>query len=252
MVNVRDDLTGKIFGRLRVLEQAEDKIRKDGRKRAQWLCKCNCGNNNLITVVGERLIAGKTKSCGCLQKETRIKNGKNPNSHKRTKRGNKYDISGEFGIGWSSNTNKEFYFDLEDYNKIKNYTWEEDFNGYIVDADSKTFMHRIIMNCPNDLTVDHIYHNKNDNRKCKLRICSQSNNNMNRSKQSNNTSGAIGVYFHKPSNSWCAYIKINNKQYRKYFQDKESAIICRKNMEEEYFKEYAYKGDEACLDEKIG
>ena len=87
MVNVRDDLTGKIFGRLRVLEQAEDKIRKDGRKRAQWLCKCSCGNNNLITVVGERLIAGKTKSCGCLQKETRIKNGKNPNSHKRTKRG---------------------------------------------------------------------------------------------------------------------------------------------------------------------
>lgn len=252
MIKVKNDLTDRKFGRLTVITQTEDKIDKNGRKRARWLCECDCGNPEFVTVIGEHLISGHTKSCGCLQKEARIQNGKNPNSHKREKLCNQYDILGEFGIGWTSNTNKKFYFDIEDYNKIKTYTWEEDSNGYIVDANNKVFMHRIVMNCPNNLTVDHIYHNKNDNRKCKLRICTQSNNNMNRSKQSNNTSGHIGVYFHKPSNSWCAYIKINNKQYRKYFQDKESAILCRKNMEEKYFNEYAYKGDEICLNEQIG
>lgn len=251
MIKVKKDLTGKIFGRLTVISQTEDKVDKNGKKRAMWLCKCSCGNPDLIKVVGEKLTGGKTKSCGCLQKETRIKNGKNPNSHIRQKVGNKYDLSGEYGVGWTSNTNKEFYFDLEDYNKISLYTWLEDANGYIVDADSKIFIHRVIMDCPDNLTVDHIYHHKNDNRKSKIRICTQSNNNMNRSKQTNNTSGVIGVYFHKPSNSWCAYIKINGKQYRKYFQDKKSAILFRKKMEEEYFKEYAYKGDEICLNEQV-
>ena len=40
---------------------------------------------------------------------------------------NKYDLSGEYGIGYDSNGQK-FYFDLEDYDKIKNYCWYEDCN----------------------------------------------------------------------------------------------------------------------------
>ena len=33
------------------------------------------------------------------------------------KKSNIYDLSGEYGVGWTSNTNEEFYFDLEDYDK---------------------------------------------------------------------------------------------------------------------------------------
>ena len=44
-------------------------------------------------------------------------------SSKCNKKYNKYDLSGEYGIGWTSNTNQEFYFDLEDYDKIKDYCW---------------------------------------------------------------------------------------------------------------------------------
>ena len=36
---------------------------------------------------------------------------------------NKYDLSGCFGIGYASNNDDLFYFDLEDYNKIKNTCW---------------------------------------------------------------------------------------------------------------------------------
>ena len=43
---------------------------------------------------------------------------------------NNYDLSGEYGIGYLFN-GEEFYFGLEDYDKIKNYCWYKDSGGYI-------------------------------------------------------------------------------------------------------------------------
>ena len=76
MVNVKNDLTGQIFGRLKVLEQSEDFIQKNGKHRAMWLCQCSCENKNLIIVRGDSLTNGHTKSCGCLQEENAFKVGK--------------------------------------------------------------------------------------------------------------------------------------------------------------------------------
>lgn len=61
------DLTGQKFGRLTVLyrDTEAEKLRKD--RHAMWKCQCECGNQT--TVVGKDLRAGKTQSCGCLQKE---------------------------------------------------------------------------------------------------------------------------------------------------------------------------------------
>ena len=60
------DITGKRFGRLTVLEKVDYKDTPQ-KSQAMWKCKCDCGN---ITVVrGTQLRQGKTKSCGCLQKE---------------------------------------------------------------------------------------------------------------------------------------------------------------------------------------
>ena len=71
----RKDLTGKRFGRLVVLEFVE--IRKHN---TFWKCQCDCGN---ITVKqGTSLSQGFTRSCGCLQRETRSKNGKSNKIHK--------------------------------------------------------------------------------------------------------------------------------------------------------------------------
>ena len=57
------DLTGKTFTRLTVLQKTE----KRGNEW-YWLCQCECGNK--IEVRGVSLREGKTKSCGCLKKET--------------------------------------------------------------------------------------------------------------------------------------------------------------------------------------
>lgn len=58
-----EDLTGKRFGKLVVLEKAEYHVQANGRVRAQWKCKCDCGKEHITT--GENLRSGNTKTCGC-------------------------------------------------------------------------------------------------------------------------------------------------------------------------------------------
>lgn len=72
----RIDLVGQTFGRLKVVSYAAT---KNG--RAYWNCLCECGNK--IEVSYLKLSRGKTKSCGCLQKECRagLTRNKNPNNY---------------------------------------------------------------------------------------------------------------------------------------------------------------------------
>lgn len=106
MVKTKEDLTGKVFGRLTVIEQTDDYIDKKGQHYARWLCECNCPNHNMIKVRTSALKSGNTTSCGCFHTELVQSIGIN------NKLTNKYDLSGEHGIGWTTNTNREFYFDL--------------------------------------------------------------------------------------------------------------------------------------------
>ncbi|MDE3750584.1 hypothetical protein [Pediococcus pentosaceus] len=62
---IRYDLTGKIFGRLKVIKVALNKSKSSN--NTYWLCKCICGN--IIEADGYRLRKGSVKSCGCLRKE---------------------------------------------------------------------------------------------------------------------------------------------------------------------------------------
>ena len=66
------DLTGQRFGKLIVLEKIDYKDTPN-RSEALWRCQCDCGN--LTTVKGTNLREGRTKSCGCLQRETASKLG---------------------------------------------------------------------------------------------------------------------------------------------------------------------------------
>lgn len=78
-----NDLTGQRFNRLSVIER--DLTPQKGRKRAKWLCKCDCGK--IISAVSTDLLRGHTQSCGCYQKSqaskslTEIKR-KSPRFHK--------------------------------------------------------------------------------------------------------------------------------------------------------------------------
>lgn len=58
----RLQLTGRRFGRLRVIAVAK---RKKNERRAPWLCICDCGTKT--RVITQHLITGHSKSCGCLR-----------------------------------------------------------------------------------------------------------------------------------------------------------------------------------------
>lgn len=211
----------------------------DKNRKALWLCKCDCGNEKEIIVRGSDLRRNHTKSCGCLQKEAVTDTGKQSYGNKS----NRYYLSGEYGIGYDSN-DKYFYFDLEDYIKIKDYCWIENEDGYFTTqiGDKHTFIHRIIMNAPDNLDVDHIYHNRYDNRKKYLRIVTSSQNAMNRILPNNNTSGYKGVHFDKHTNKWCARISVNKERIiLGFYDDLQKAIKIRKEAEDIYYGEYRYR-----------
>lgn len=69
----RVDLTGKRSGRLTVLYEAEPTFDNRGFQRRRWMCQCDCGN---LVVVRSDSLNGRTKSCGCLQREAVSEYGK--------------------------------------------------------------------------------------------------------------------------------------------------------------------------------
>lgn len=226
------------FNRLTAKYIGDDYISpKDKKHKAQWWCECACKNPELVLVSANNLKRGKVKSCGCLHQEKSKLNGKN------NKKYNTYILTGEYGIGYTVNR-EEFYFDLEDYDLIKNHCWNIN-EGYVTTTDSNHHilqMHRLIMHIDNpEIQVDHIYHIHYDNRKEKLRIVIHSKNMMNRGLFSNNTTGVTGVSWNKRSSKWQSYIGVNNKLiHLGLFDEFEDAVFARKIAEEKYFKEYSY------------
>lgn len=166
------------------------------------------------------------------------------------KRRNRIDLSGDFGIGWTSK-DEEFWFDKEDLPIIQSNCWYYNSKGYVQATDRKTRktikLHRVIMGVTDpSIQVDHKNHpprheHKKDNRKANLEIVTQSENSQNRSLATNNTSGVVGVSWDKRDEIWKAYIKINHHTiHLGSFIDKEDAIKARKEAEIKYFGEHRY------------
>lgn len=216
------NLIGQVFGNLTVIEKSEDHIRPSGQHSKRWLCKCLCGNE--VIVDGDDLKRGKRKSCGCARRKP-----------------NHYEFYGETGRCYFNNRDGYFLFDTEDYDKIKDYRWYKDQNGYCSNRHLGIYAHRIIMDCPNGMVVDHINHNTLDNRKANLRICTQQQNLFN-NHQPVGESGHKGISICKRNTirPYMASIKINGKaKYLGCFTTLEEAIKVREEAEEKYFGEYA-------------
>ena len=237
MVQVKKNLIGKTFGRLTVLEQAEDYITPQGKHKVQWLCECSCEERNKIIVLGNSLTRKHkpTRSCGCLRREITSQN---------FKKYNKYDLSGEYGIGLTYNTNTEFYFELQDFDTIKNICWREQVGkygfsqlvGYNPDSGKQVLMHILL----GYQGYDHIDHNELNNLRHNLRPSTQQENCMNRLLPHNNTSGIIGVHWNKSNKQWHARLKKDGKYVlSELFDNKDDAIRARLQSEIKYCGEFA-------------
>lgn len=83
--------------------------------------------------------------------------------------------------------------------------------------------------------IDHINRIRDDNRFENLREATNQENMRNASCPSHNTSGYVGVNWHKGDRRWRAFIKVNGKSiHLGNFTDKVDAIAARKEAEKLY------------------
>lgn len=228
-ISALKDITGQRFGELEVLGYDHSEKCKGGKStRTYWLCKCNCGNTKVVSK--NCLRSGHTKSCG--------------------KCACTYDLdSYEYGV-CTTRIGRQFIFDKNDYEKIKDVTWYFH-HDYVVGRkpgtyDEMLYLHRVIMDLKesrytNNLIVDHINHDKSDNRKQNLRIVTSCQNNTNRKRLSSNTSGCPGVCKRNDSGKWRASINVNKKKINLgTFSDFDEAVKVRKEAELKYYGQYSY------------
>lgn len=222
------DLIGQRFGRLLVVSDSGERA---GDGEVKWLCQCDCGNTCVIKSYNLR--RDTTQSCGCFQKE------RTSETHKKF---NRYDLSGEYGVGYDSN-GKEFYFDLEDYDKIKDVCWNVEADGRVSGLiDGKRMrLHKLITRTENEV-IDHANHNPSDNRKFNLRLSDKQTNGINRPCNKNNKLGVKGVNRTTNSDKFTARIMVDGKTiYLGCYKTIEEAAAARLEAERKYFGEFAYE-----------
>lgn len=139
------------------------------------------------------------------------------------------DMSGkrvfELGIHWYLHTNGYVRADL----------WRNNCRVRI-------YLHRLVMGALPNETIDHINGNKLDNRLKNLRFCTDSENAANRKgPQSNNKSGALGVYYSKRyKHPWVARVQKKGETcWMRTFDTKEEAIKARDEKALEWFGAFA-------------
>lgn len=142
--------------------------------------------------------------------------------------------------------------DNEDFDMLKDINWYYQVGyGY---NDKTGMMHRLIMNPPDDMVVDHINRDKLDNRRSNLRVCRQQDNTRNRGSQLNCSSAYKGVSRNKKDSVWECYIHVNdikinlgsfkseircamNRDIYSLLYEREFAYLNFPELKEQYLKE---------------
>jgi hypothetical protein len=137
---------------------------------------------------------------------------------------NEYKIEGNvvtIFVESKKHGHKEILVDLDGFFKINegikgticvNYAPDvKDFYAVYYDGNKMQKLHRFLMDFPDILMVDHINHNTLDNRFCNLRTADRYLNGGNRDQVT--SSKYTGVYWHKQTKKWMAYINIEGKMH---------------------------------------
>ena len=187
----------------------------------------------------------RIEPCMTMERKTVIKRNNTPIKEFMEGYGYVYKIpltKGQFAI-----------IDIEDIDLVKDFYWQAALNKTINSfyaqrgakyGDSENFgrqMHRIIMQAPKGLVVDHINHNTLDNRRCNLRLATSSENTTNRRTSKNTKSGLKGAY--SARNKWYSRIVADGKDvYLGMFETAEDAheAYCKAALE--------LHGEFACLE----
>jgi len=131
--------------------------------------------------------------------------------------------------------------DAADFDRLNQWTWHLH-SGYAVRRQKGRviLMHREIMQPPQGMVVDHKNHNKLDNTRANLRVCTRQENVCNRAKTGNTSSRFIGVYYCKDRDKWRAEIQFEGKPtFLGYFTEEIEAARAHDRAAVQYFGEFA-------------
>lgn len=215
-----EDITGKRFGKLLVLRKSDRKS-----KNSYWICECECGTVKEICATALR---NGQKSCGCsafdFAKDKVI--------------GNEYTVDENNVVHAILRTGDEMLCDMDDWEKLKDFTWTKDKWGYAsasINRKRKKF-HVEVMGKKSGYVIDHADQNKLNNRRNNLRFLTKSGNGANSKLSKNNTSSIKGVTKTR-NGKWTASLMLNRKHiHLGTFDTIEEAAEARAKGEEKYFK----------------
>jgi hypothetical protein len=110
--------------------------------------------------------------------------------------------------------------DEEDYERVSQHRWgvEKGKNTFYAlsrrkyeTAGQNLRMHRLVVECPPDMLIDHRNGNGLDNQKQNLRICTNTQNMQNQRKQHRGSNTYKGAYWEPGRRRWRASIAVNGK-----------------------------------------
>ena len=233
------DIVGLRFGSI-VAEECIGIIRneKSGKGRNHYRCKCDCGNEKIVS--RRDLLTGHVKTCGRCKEQRIVKE----NDYYRcfTKNG------------------KSFIFDKEDLPLVKNHMWWVSADdGYAMTwlNGSSIRLTRLQYDLNEGDIVDHIDGNRCNNRRSNQRIVSKRENNWNRGMRSNNTTGYVGIYRHKKNKNYVASIVHDGiKTHIGCFDTPEKAARAYDEAARYFFGQFACvnfprEGEQCCLRNQI-
>ncbi len=143
--------------------------------------------------------------------------------------------------------------DDEDFKLVSDYKWhvfqsKHDWyaKAHIKKNNKRTSlqMHRLIMDVPQDIQIDHIDHNGLNNRRSNLRFATNQQNNFNRNTHIGSSSKYKGVSWDKSAEKWRAQIAINGKNnWLGCFSKEKDAAQAYNKAALKLFGEFAYLND---------
>jgi hypothetical protein len=219
------DFTGERKGTL----TAKKAVFQDNLHRWHWLYQCDCGNTVIRTPNSVRQL--NRPSCGCI----------------KNKKLWVPIVDGEV-IKIPLTNGRYALIDSADLPIVEKLAWYYNPSGYAdthLSRKKHVSMHRMILSATDNQSVDHIDHDGLNNRRSNIRLCTQSQNSMNRRAQSNNSTGIKGICFDKRRNEWHASVKAGDVVKQKNFKAIEDAISAHTQWVKELH------GDFACI-ERVG